>query len=193
MTSALTSPVVGRLLDRYGSRVMLPVAALITACAMVALSFLGSANGAVIMAVLFAMMGLVDLSAPGALIISVPVLKWFMRERGKAIAYTGLGIPIGALIFVPLTQMIIDWWGWETAWVVLAAIVADVIVPLAAIFVRRQPEDIGLLLTETPRESLPIKLLKSRMGESLNPFQAQTMKFAGQSERQGVLRYSGVW
>ena len=124
VTSALTSPVVGRLLDRYGSRVMLPVAALVTACAMVALSFLGSANGAVIMVVLFAMMGLVDLSASGALIISVPVLKWFVRERGKAIAYTGLGIPIGALIFVPLTQMFIDWWGWETAWVVLAAIVA---------------------------------------------------------------------
>ena len=124
---------------------MLPVAALITACAMVALSFLGSANGAVLMVVLFAMMGLVDLSASGALIISVPVLKWFVRERGKAIAFTGLGIPIGALNFVPLTQMFIDWWGWETAWVVPAAIVAGVIVPLAAIFVRRQPEDIGLL------------------------------------------------
>ena len=96
---------------------MLPVAALITACAMVALSFLGSANGAVFMVVLFAMMGLVDLSASGGLIISVPVLKWFVRERGKAIAYTGLGIPIGALVFVPLTRMFIDWWGWETAWV----------------------------------------------------------------------------
>ena len=75
---------------------------------------------------------------------------------------------------------------------VLAAIGAGVIVPLAAIFVRRQPEDIGLLLTETPRESLPIKLLKSRMEASLNPFQAQSMKFPGLSERQGVLRHSGV-
>ena len=56
-----------------------------------------------------------------------------------------LGIPVGAMVFVPLTQMFIDWWGWETAWIVLAAIGVSVIAPLAAIFVRRQPEDMGLL------------------------------------------------
>ena len=144
-SSALTSPAVGWLIDRYGSRVMLPVAALVTGIAMVALSFLDGANDALILVVLFAVMGLVGMSGPGALVTSVPVLKWFVRERGRAIAYMGLGIPVGAMVFVPLTQMFIDWWGWEIAWIVLAAIGVGVIVPLAAIFVRRQPEDMGLL------------------------------------------------
>ena len=144
-SSALTSPAVGWLIDRYGSRVMLPLAALVTGIAMVALSFLDGANDALLMVVIFAVMGLVGMSGPGALVTSVPVLKWFVRERGRAIAYMGLGIPVGAMVFVPLTQMFIDWWGWETAWIVLAAIGVGVIVPLAAIFVRRQPEDMGLL------------------------------------------------
>ncbi len=144
-SSAFTSPVVGWLIDRYGSRVMLPVAAFVTACAMVALSFMDDANDAWLMVVIFSVMGLVGMSGPGALVTSVPVLKWFVRERGRAIAYMGLGIPVGAMVFVPLTQMFIDWWGWETAWIVLAAIGVGIIVPLAAVFVRRQPEDMGLL------------------------------------------------
>lgn len=141
-SSSVTSPAVGWLLDRYGSRVMLPVAALVTGLAMIALAFMTDAWHLV---ALYAVMGLVGMSGPGALVTSVPVLKWFVRERGRAIAYMGLGIPIGAIVFVPLTQIFIDAWGWETAWIALACIGIGAIVPLAAIFVRRQPEDMGLL------------------------------------------------
>ncbi|MCY4579903.1 MAG: MFS transporter [Chloroflexi bacterium] len=145
VSSAVTSPPVGWLIDRYGSRVMLPVAAIVTASAMVALSFLNDASDAWLMVAMFALMGLVGMSGPGALVTSVPVLKWFVRKRGQAISFMALGIPVGAMVFVPLTQMFIDWWGWERAWIILAAIGVIVIAPLAAIFVRRQPEDMGLL------------------------------------------------
>ncbi len=145
VSSAVTSPPVGWLIDRYGSRVMLPVAAIVTASAMVALSFMNDAGDAWLMVAMFALMGLVGMSGPGALVTSVPVLKWFVRKRGQAISFMALGIPVGAMVFVPLTQMFIDWWGWEIAWIVLASIGVSVIAPLAAIFVRRQPEDMGLL------------------------------------------------
>lgn len=145
LSSALTSPPVGWLIDRYGSRVMLPVAAIVTAGAMAALSFMNDASDAWFMVAMFALMGLVGMSGPGALVTSVPVLKWFVRKRGRAISFMALGIPVGAMVFVPMTQMFIDWWGWERAWIVLAAIGVSVIAPLAAIFVRRQPEDMGLL------------------------------------------------
>jgi cyanate permease len=46
---------------------------------------------------------------------------------------------------VPLTQILIDEYGWRATWVILAAIGAGLIVPLSMIFMRRQPEDIGLL------------------------------------------------
>ena len=140
--SSATSPLIGWLLDRYGSRVMLPVAALATGCALIGLAYITSAWHLV---VLFVVMGLVGMSGPGALVTTVPVLKWFVRNRGKAVAYVGLGIPIGALLFIPLTQVLINEIGWRGAWIVLALIGIVVIVPLAAIFVRRQPEDVGLV------------------------------------------------
>ena len=139
--SSATSPLVGWLLDRYGSRVMLPVAALAGGAAMIGIAYMTSAWHLV---VLFIVMGLVGMSGPGALVTTVPVLKWFVRNRGKAVAYVGLGIPVGALLFIPLTQVLINEIGWRGAWIVLAVIGVCVIVPLAAIFVRRQPEDIGL-------------------------------------------------
>lgn len=140
-TSA-TSPLVGSLIDRHGSRIMLPAAAAITGAALIGLAFIHQSWELV---ALFAVMGLVGMNGPGALVTSVPVMKWFVRSRGKAVSYMALGIPVGALIFVPLTQVFIDVWGWRTAWVVLAMIGVGVIVPLALIFVRRQPEDMGLL------------------------------------------------
>jgi MFS family permease len=98
------------------------------------------------------------------------VLKWFVRNRGKALSFMGLGIPIGAMIFVPLTQVFIDAWGWRTTWLVLAIIGMVVIVPLAGVFVRRQPEDMGLLPdgvvpTKTPQaagQSDPLNLPTER-------------------------------
>ena len=140
--SSVTSPPVGWLLDRYGVRVMLPTAALMTGLSMVGLAFISDAWHLVI---LFAIMGLVGMSGPGALVTSVPVLKWFVANRGKAIAFTSLGIPVGAVLFIPLTQYLIATVGWDMAWIVLATLGVGVIVPLAAIFVRRQPEDMGLL------------------------------------------------
>ncbi len=141
-SSSVTSPAVGWLIDRYGSRVMLPASAIVTGGAMIALAYMTDAWHLV---ALFAVMGLVGMSGPGALVTSVPVLKWFVRDRGKAISYMALGIPIGAMVFVPLTQIFIDEWGWQNAWIILACIGIGVIVPLAAVFVRRQPEDMGLL------------------------------------------------
>ena len=139
---ALSSPIIGPLLDRFGSRAMLPLSALATGGAMIGLANMSEAWH---LLALFAIMGFAGMSGPGALVTSVPVLKWFVRDRGRALSFMSLGIPIGALLFVPLTQILIDAVGWRNAWVILAALGVAVIVPLSAIFVRRQPEDLGML------------------------------------------------
>lgn len=140
--SAVTAPLVGALIDRFGSRTLLAVAALVTGGALCTLGFI--TEGWQLVA-LYALIGSVSMNGPGALVTTVPVTKWFVQQRGRALAYASLGIPLGGLIFVPLTQVLIEAFGWRTAWVLLAVVGAGVIVPLALIFLRRQPEDLGLL------------------------------------------------
>jgi MFS family permease len=139
---AATSPFLGGLIDRFGSRVLLALAAVITGAALVLLGFVD--HGWQLIA-LFTAMGFMGLGGAGALVTSVPVAKWFVRRRGQAMSYVALGIPVGAVIFIPLTQLLIDGYGWRTAWVLLGLIGAAIIIPLSLLFVRRQPEDLGLL------------------------------------------------
>jgi len=142
ISSAATSPIIGRLLDRYGARWILAGSTIITGSCMIGLAYTREAWQ---LMVLFSIMGLVGMSGPGALTTSVPPSKWFVRNRGKALAFTAVGVSFGALIFVPLTQIFIDKYTWSTSWIILAIIGVIIVVPLSVIFVRRQPEDMGLL------------------------------------------------
>ena len=151
VTSALTATIVGPLIDRFGVRIMLPVAALLCFGAMVGLSV--SSEGWQLIA-MFGLMGVVGMNGPGALVTTVPVTKWFVQKRAKAMAMASLGVPLGGFLLVPLTQILIDEVGWRWAWVIMGALGAGIIVPLALLFIRRQPEDMGLL--PDGRTELPV-------------------------------------
>ncbi|MCZ6788411.1 MAG: MFS transporter, partial [Chloroflexi bacterium] len=73
------------------------------------------------------------------------IAKWFIRMRGRATAIVSLGHNVGAVIFIPLTAFIILNFGWRYAWFVLGIVGFILVVPLSALFVRRTPEDVGLL------------------------------------------------
>ena len=87
---AASSPVIGPLLDRHGARWLLAVSTLIGAGAVMALAIVESD---VQMLMLFGLMGLVGMSGVGQLTTSVPVLKWFVRKRSKAVALMSIGVP----------------------------------------------------------------------------------------------------
>tara|TARA_Y100000748_G_scaffold299496_1_gene296442 strand:- start:36 stop:1214 length:1179 start_codon:yes stop_codon:yes gene_type:complete len=141
-SSSITAPVVGRMIDKYGSRILLPFAAFIVGICLIFLSFI---NYSWQMILLFIIMGFVGLAGPGNLVTTIPVNKWFVNKRAKAIAFSSIGIPIGALIFLPATQFFIDSFGWRNAWILLSIISMMLIIPISLFFLRRIPEDIGLL------------------------------------------------
>ncbi|MEM7219374.1 MAG: MFS transporter [Pseudomonadota bacterium] len=138
---ALTSPLYGTLVDRFGSRLLLPLAVVITGLSMIYLGTVESGTGLLIA---LALIGVAGYSVPGAIITSVPVMKWFEASRGKAMAVVSVFTLVGSMIFLPLTQYLIDTLGWRDAWTVLAVVGMTLVVPIAAIFLRRQPEDFGL-------------------------------------------------
>ena len=143
LAGGLSGPFAGRLVDRLGPRLLIPASALITGLCLIAM---GMTQQVWPLFLVFALIGLVGLSTPGGgLLTSVPVAKWFVRKRGKALAAAMIGMGIGPIVFVPVSQLLIDGVGWRVAWVVLACISMGIIIPLALLFLRRQPEDMGLL------------------------------------------------
>ncbi len=141
ITGAATSPIVGKIIDRIGSRFLLSLAAFITGSAHIGVAYIE--NGWQLIA-LFAMMVIVAIGGPANLITTVPIAKWFVHKRGRAMAIVTIGPFAGGVIFVPFTQFLIDTLGWRNAWIALAVIGAGTIILIAPLFIRRQPEDMGL-------------------------------------------------
>jgi MFS family permease len=142
LSSGVSSAFLGGLVDRFGARLLLPLASLITGLCLLGLAASSHVYQAIL---LFCVMGLVGLgSQAGSLLSSVPVAKWFVLKRGRALSFTILGQGIGPMVFVPVSQILISGVGWRMAWVVLACTSMVIIIPLTLVFIRRQPEDMGM-------------------------------------------------
>jgi MFS family permease len=144
---ALTAPFFGRLVDRYGARVMLTATGLGLAVTMLPLAwvqlpfffYLGYSSARLID------MGVLNTAATTA------VANWFVRLRGRALGLTVAGNAIGVALVTPLAQWIIEGWGWRVAWFSLSLMAVVVLTPLAWWLVRRRPEDLGLRPDGDPR------------------------------------------
>ncbi len=150
MAAGVSSFIVGRLIDRYGPRVLIPVSAAIIGVALLAMSRVNSPWQVI---AIFGLLGMTGLAAPQNIMTSVPVAKWFQRKRGMALALAVSGLGIGGVFFLPFTQWLLDSVGWRTTWVVMAVIFMVMSIPLSAIFLRRQPEDMGLQVDGRPLAS----------------------------------------
>jgi len=150
MAAGVSSFIVGRLIDRYGPRVLIPVSAAIIGVALLAMSRVNSPWQVI---AIFGLLGMTGLAAPQNIMTSVPVAKWFQRKRGMALALAVSGLGIGGVFFLPFTQWLLDSVGWRTTWVVMAVIFMATSIPLSAIFLRRQPEDMGLQVDGRPLAS----------------------------------------
>ena len=67
------------------------------------------------------------------------VSSWFYRRRGAALALVMSGGAIGAMVFPPITEAMIQRAGWRGACVLLGAMVLVLGVPTVARFVRERP------------------------------------------------------
>ena len=152
LSAGLLSFAVGKLIDRYGARVYVPLSALLI-CGCLLLFSISSQAWQFIL--LFGIIGASGLAAPNGIVTSVPVAKWFVRQRGKALALATAGLGIGGIIFLPITQWLIDGHGWRGAWQILALVFLLISLPLAAVFLRRQPEDMGLAVDGVPPRRVP--------------------------------------
>ena len=89
--------------------------------------------------------GVATMAVGPQLVTPTIISKWFVRKRGRAIAISTVGNNVGGVVLIPLAAFIILNFGWREAWLVIGALALLSIAPLSALFIRRTPEDIGLL------------------------------------------------
>lgn len=138
----LAGPVLGVLLDRHGARWIGVLSGIIVGSMLIALAYVSNIW---LIYVIFAVSGIAGIGGPaGQLLTQVPLSKWFVAHRGRALAIGTMGMASGTAATVPLTQWLLTTYGWRGTTLVFGLIVAAVVIPVSAIFVRRSPEDLGL-------------------------------------------------
>lgn len=133
--------IVGRLVDRYGQRAMSVGIGILFALA----CFWNSAIAGTVM--LFLGFFMIRLFGQGSmtLIPNTLVPQWFVEKRGKALSLMAIGGFLSSALLPLLNAWLIQEIGWRLTWRVWGTLLLVIFVPLAYLFIRNKPEDIGLL------------------------------------------------
>lgn len=139
--SAVTSPLVGQLMDRYGPRVIIQAGVLMLSGGLLLAPLLSTPWQ------LYATLGV--MAGGGANLMSFTAQSlylpnWFVRRRAMAISIAFSGVGVGAIVILPWLQAIIEQSGWRSACQTLAFMVIVIVAPLN-LLVRHRPQSIGLL------------------------------------------------
>lgn len=147
--AALTSPSLGRLLDRSGARLVLCLAVLTTGLADMALSLIGS----LLTFYLLFCVARTNFAGPFDLGIYGAVNNWFIARRAIATALATLAQMAGLVALPLIAQAAIARDGWRAGW--LAVGIAVLLIGLGPnlLFMVRRPEDLGLAPDRATRRS----------------------------------------
>jgi predicted MFS family arabinose efflux permease len=151
----LIGPFAAGLINRYGPRRVLTVAAVLMAAGTLLTAYMTRSWE------LFVLWGVVVGAGTGVIAIvlgTTVVQRWFFTDRGLALGLLTASTATGQLVFLPLLAYLVVHSGWRSAVLVMAA-AALAVAPLAFALMRDQPRDKGLLAygltracAETPAE-----------------------------------------
>jgi len=130
---------VGWLIDRYGPRLPLTLAAIFAGGGMILLSQVETITQ---FYVIYGLASIMSASQAGVLPQTI-VQKWFVKKRGLALGIVVSGMGAGPLIIAPLIGYMINRLGWQTTYMVIGIITAAVLL-LGALFIIGSPEEKGL-------------------------------------------------
>jgi len=135
--------VTGYLVTRFGPRLLMVLGAGLNGAAYVLLARMQSPWE------FYLLLG-AALSFAGAclsgVVVNYAVSNWFVLRRGKALGLATMGISMSGAILPLLGQSLLDLYGdWRSACFGIAILVWATLIPLALIFLKGRPEELGLL------------------------------------------------
>jgi MFS family permease len=140
LIGALFSIGIGRLIDRFGSRIVLTVVAVALGCVVLGMSAAASVAMTAVLITLTRGLGQSALS-----VISITMVgQWFVRRLNLAMAIYTVALSIGFMLAFPLVGAIVLANGWRTAWWSIGLVLLFGLAPVAMLLVRRSPESCSI-------------------------------------------------
>jgi MFS family permease len=142
LIGAAAAPLVGSVLDRHGGRWLMAAGGLISGAGFLLLGQSRDFWQFLLFRWLLVSPG--D-SLMGSMVVNVSISRWFVRMRGRALALAGMGHGLAKVGMPLLAASLILHTGWRGAWTVFGLVTLGLVVGPALLFMRRRPEDMGLL------------------------------------------------
>jgi MFS family permease len=142
LVNGLSQPFAGRLFDTLGGRKVI-----LASLAMFGVTTILLALTFHILFLILVFGGLMAIAWSGASLTTTSALlsRWFQRRRATVLSLSTAGASAGGLLLVPLAMAVLQRTDWRITWVALGGLVLVVAWPLAFVFLRDDPTDLGLL------------------------------------------------
>jgi MFS family permease len=132
----------GRLLDRYGSRIVLTLTVIFLGATVVGMRSMHGLPALSIAVTLTRGFGQSALSVVSLALVG----KWFARRLNLAMGVYALLVGIGFIAAFPSVGAAVLNYGWRASWGSIGWVLLLVVAPLSWLIIRNQPEDRGLEL-----------------------------------------------
>jgi MFS family permease len=149
LLGAILIPLLGGLVDRFGSRPILIITGLVTGAGFFILSF---AYSITVFYIAFAVIT-IGASAIGSVTIQPLLGNWFQKRMALAMGIYLSGVGLGALLVGPLNWLVLTF-NWHSAAMVIG-IATVLVIPGLALLLRQTPEKYGWLPDGAAPEPAP--------------------------------------
>ena len=137
IVAGFTSPILGKLLDKIGPRLMFALAGV-----MILLGFWASSMVTHMwqLFIFYSLVSTLGYTAIGSFSATAVLAPWFPKSKGVMLGIADSGNPTGQAVITPLTQFTISNFGWRAGFQVIGIIFFLVTTPLNFLFQRKPPD-----------------------------------------------------
>jgi cyanate permease len=141
VVGALSSPLAGWLIGRYGARKVILCGTSLFGAMLLFNRVLSTTL--LHLYFFYAVLGF-TVHGMGPIPYGHVVSHWFDRRRGLALGLMMIGIGSGAMIIPAFAHQLIARYGWQAAYTILGSMVLLISIPVVAAILKEKPQDLGL-------------------------------------------------
>ena len=164
LISGLTAPLVGKAIDVYGPRRVIVIGTVLSVASYLLLATTSSLWQWYAYQSINAVFRQMIFFIPFTALIAI----WFDRRRGTAIGILATGFALGGMVMVPVMRVVIDSVEWDGSFLVSAALIGVLFLPLGLLLVRNRPADVGAEVDGEPRLGAAPKAPVAPVGMTLS-------------------------